>query len=59
MRAAEIKKIRAKALKHLQKIRELVAKHKSPLAGMSAEAVIAKLRRDRQAIWNEKYAHHS
>ncbi len=45
-----------KAKRHLQKLREIVAKSKSPLAHMTAEEVIQKLRKDRERIWEEKLA---
>ena len=45
-----------KAKRHLQKIRRLAAKRKSPLSGMTKEEVINKIRRDREKIWEERLA---
>lgn len=47
------------ALKHLKKIRELVAQKKSPFAGMTEDEVIEKLRKTREELWEKKLALHS
>lgn len=45
-----------KARRHLQKIREIISKRKSPLANLREEEVIEKIRKDRENIWEEKLA---
>lgn len=45
-----------KAKKHLEKAREIISKRKSPLANMREVDVIEKIRKDREAIWEEKLA---
>jgi len=45
-----------KAKRHLKKIREIVSKIKSPLANMSEEEVIEKIRKDREKLWEERFA---
>ena len=47
-----------KAKKHLEKARYLLSRVRSPFEGMSEEAIIKKLRKTRQEIWNEKFASH-
>lgn len=44
------------ALKHLKKIRQLIAKNPTPIFKMSKEDVIKTLRKTREAIWEEKFA---
>ncbi len=48
-----------KAKKHLQKARALIAKSGSPLNKMTEAQVIAKIRKDRERIWEEKFVTHS
>jgi hypothetical protein len=45
-----------KAKKHLKRIREIVSRTKSPFVNMSEEEVIEKIRRDREKLWEEKFA---
>ena len=45
-----------KAKKHLIKLRKSLAGKKSPFEGMSESAVIAKLRKDRDRIWESRFA---
>ena len=47
---------KTKLLRQLRKLRETVAKSNSPLAKMTPEEVIEKLRKDRERIWEEKFA---
>ena len=49
----------AKIKRHLEKLREIVSKRKSPFAHMSEQQVINKIRKDREKIWEEKFAHHT
>ena len=46
----------SKAKKHLSKIRELVSQSPSPFAGMSNDEAIEKMRKIREALWEEKLA---
>lgn len=46
------------ALKHLNKLREIIAKNPSPIFKMSKQEVINTLRKTREAIWEEKVALH-
>lgn len=48
-----------KAQKHFNKARQLLKKVKSPFEGMSENAVIKKLRKTREELWEEKLAPHS
>ena len=48
-----------KAKRHLEKIRESLVKNNSPLLNMTAEEIIAKIRKDREKLWEEKLAHRS
>ncbi|MBU1727049.1 MAG: hypothetical protein KJ880_05415 [Candidatus Omnitrophica bacterium] len=43
-------------LKQLRRLRETAAKSNSALAKMTPEEVIEKLRKDRERIWEEKFA---
>ena len=45
-----------KAQKHWERAKEMVSKRKSPFAGMSEQDVIDKIRKDREKIWEEKFA---
>lgn len=45
-----------KAKKHLDKLREMIAKDPSPIFKMSKEDVIKQLRKTREKIWEEKLA---
>ena len=45
-----------KAMEHLRKLREMVAKHPSPIFKMSKEEAIKKLRETREKLWEEKLA---
>ena len=47
----------SKAKKHLQRLREIIAKSPPPIFKMSKEDVIKTLRKTRKAIWEEKLAH--
>ena len=44
------------AKKHLDKLRQLVAKNPSPIFKMSKYKVIETLRKTRESIWEEKLA---
>ena len=44
------------AMKHLEKLRKLIARNPSPIFKMSEEDVIKQLRKTREKIWNEKVA---
>jgi hypothetical protein len=45
-----------KAKKHLERLREMIAKNPSPIFKMSKEDVIKQLRKTREEIWKEKVA---
>ena len=45
-----------KAKKHLEKLREMIARDPSPIFKMSKEEVIKQLRKTREEIWKEKLA---
>ena len=45
------------AKKHLDKLREIIAKNPSPIFKMSKDEVIKTLRKTREDIWREKLAH--
>ncbi len=45
-----------KAKKHLEKLREMIAKDPSPIFKMSKEEIIKQLRKTREEIWKEKLA---
>ncbi|MFH1190809.1 MAG: hypothetical protein V1670_01250 [Candidatus Omnitrophota bacterium] len=47
------------ALKHIQKIRQLMSKVKSPYAGMKEQEIIDEIRKTREKLWEEKLAGHS
>ncbi len=47
-----------KAKLHLDKIRQLISKRKSPFAHMSQEEVIKAIRKTREKLWEEKLAGH-
>lgn len=44
------------AKKHLDRLREMIAKRGHPFAKMTEEEVIAALRKTREDIWKEKVA---
>ncbi len=44
------------ALKHLKKLREMIASNPSPIFKMSKEDVIKTLRKTREKLWEEKIA---
>lgn len=46
----------ARALKHLYKARELGKTLPNPFKNMTEEQIIAKLRKTREELWQEKYA---
>jgi len=46
----------SKAKRHLEKAREIISKRKSPFSGMREDEIIAKIRKDRETIWEEKLA---
>jgi len=48
-----------KAVKHLEKIRQLMSKVRSPYKGMSKQQIIDEIRKTRQKLWDEKIAAHS
>lgn len=48
-----------KAKRHLEKVRELVAKRKHPFSGMTEDEVIEALRKTRKELWEKKLAAHS
>ena len=45
-----------RAKKHLEKLREMIAKDPSPIFKMSKEEIIKQLRKTREEIWEEKLA---
>ena len=45
-----------KAKRHLKKIRDIVSKRISPLSNMQMSQVIEKIRKDREKIWEAKFA---
>ncbi len=44
------------ALKHLNKLREIIRKNPSPIFNMDKEDVIKTLRNTREKLWEEKLA---
>ncbi|GBD95370.1 hypothetical protein BMS3Abin06_00237 [bacterium BMS3Abin06] len=44
------------AKKHLERLREMIAKDPPPLYKMSKEEIIRQLRKTREEIWEEKLA---
>ena len=44
------------AKKHLEKLREIIAKNPSPIFKMGKDEVIKTLRKTRETIWREKFA---
>lgn len=44
------------ARKHLERLRQIIAKNPSPIFKMCKDEVIKTLRRTREAIWEEKVA---
>jgi len=53
-----MKNKKTEALKHIQKIRQLMSKVKSPYAGMSEQRIIDEIRKTREKLWEEKLAGH-
>lgn len=51
-----IKRKSEKAIKHLEKLRKIIAENPSPIFKMSKDDVIKTLRKTREAIWEEKTA---
>lgn len=49
----------SQALKHIQKIRQLMSKVKSPYAGMTEQKIIDEIRKTREKLWEERLAGHS
>jgi len=47
------------ALKHLKKLREMIAKNPPPIYKLSDEEIIEEMRKTREELWNKKYAFHS
>lgn len=47
-----------KAKVHLEKLRQIIAKNPSPIFKMSKEDVIKTMRKTREKLWEEKFAHH-
>lgn len=45
-----------RAKKHLEKLREMIARDPSPIFKMSKEEIIEQLRKTRKEIWEEKLA---
>jgi len=45
-----------RAKKHLEKLREMIAKDPPPIFKMSKEEIIKQLRKTREEIWEEKLA---
>ena len=50
------KKSSKEAVKHLRKIRQLVAQRRSPFADMTEEQAIEKMRQTREKLWEGKFA---
>ncbi len=48
------KRAAKEAMKHFERLREMVAQRPSPFQGMSEEKVIKKLRQTRQKLWEKK-----
>lgn len=48
-----------KAKKHLENLRQIISKNPSPVFKMSKEEVVKTLRKTREKLWEEKFAHHS
>lgn len=44
------------ALRHLARIRELMAKRPSPYEGMTKDEAIEEMRKIREQLWEEKFA---
>jgi len=45
-----------KALKHIEKIQQLMSKVHSPYAGLTKQQAIDKMRKIRTKLWEEKFA---
>ncbi|MDP3722370.1 MAG: hypothetical protein Q8R91_02600 [Candidatus Omnitrophota bacterium] len=50
----KISKNARQAMKHLKKLRQLVAQRPSPFAGMTKDEVIEELRKTREKLWEQK-----
>ena len=48
-----------KAKKHLENLRQIIARNPSPIFKMSKEEAVKTLRKTREKLWEEKFAHHS
>lgn len=48
-----------KAMMHLRKLRQIIAKNPSPIFKMSKEDAIKAMRKTREKLWEAKFAHHS
>lgn len=48
-----------KSLQHLEKIRRLMAKARSPYKNMTKQQIIDEIRKNRQKLWEEKLVTHS
>lgn len=46
------------AIKHLERIQQLMAKTSSPYAGLTKQDAIEKMRKVREKLWEEKFAPH-
>ena len=47
------------ALKHLEKLRAMIAQNPTPIFKMKKEDVIKEMRKTREELWKKKYAAHS
>lgn len=47
------------ALKHFEKLREMIAQNPPPIFKMKKADVIKEMRKTREELWNKKYAFHS
>lgn len=45
------------ALHHLERIRALMAKRRSPYTGLTKDQAIERMRKIRAELWEEKFAH--
>ena len=48
-----------KSLRHLEKIRRLMSKARSPYKNMTKQQIIDEIRKTRQKLWEEKLVTHS
>lgn len=54
MKKVNIKKAKA----HLERIRQLMSKVRSPYQGMTKQQIIDEIRKTRERLWEEKLAGH-